>query len=380
VHEMKIGIIMGNTGLTRSGTGNYIFNLIRELEKHQNIELSLITYRVNSLFPALAKIVPKYPFFYVTVLWSQALSLQKNLLDGLDIIHNPAHFYLINKPGKRYVCTIHDLTPVLFPAWHPLWKVWFSRYFFPRLVKNSDKIIADSLNTKQDLINYYSVSPGKIAVIYLGTAPEFQPLPKSEVASIRDKYDLKNPFVLFVGNIEPRKNIPTLLKAFSICRKKLPKLKLVIVGQKGWKYDEVYTTIAGLRLENEVIFLHYVPHDDLPAIYNAAELFVYPSLYEGFGLPPLEAMQCGVPVITSNTSSLPEIVGENGAMVSPYDVQGLVDLMSALLIDPHLREENIRNGLSRAKMFSWEKCAQQTRDVYEELYNRVAPEEILPKN
>jgi glycosyltransferase involved in cell wall biosynthesis len=377
---MKIGIITGNTGLIRSGTGNYIFNLIRELKKRENIKLSLITYGSKSPFPDLIKIIPKYPFFYATALWSLTLSLQKNQFDELDIVHNPAHFYLMNKPGKRYVCTIHDLTPVICPSWHPLWKVWFSRFFFPLLVKNSDKIIADSHNTKRDLINYYSVPPEKIAVIYLGTSPEFQQLPENEIKSIRDKYELKNPFVLFVGNIEPRKNIPTLLKAFSICRKKQPELKLVIVGQKGWKYGGVFRTLRSLCLENEVIFLHYIPHEDLPAIYNAAELFVYPSLYEGFGLPPLEAMQCGVPVITSNTSSLPEIVGEDGAMVSPYDVEGLADLMSALLFDTHLRAENIRNGLSRAKMFSWEKCARQTWEIYKELYNQIKPEEILPCN
>lgn len=219
-------------------------------------------------------------------------------------------------------------------------------------------------------MKYYNVPEHKIAITYLGASKEYRQLPVEDVQLIRDKYNLKFPFVLFVGNLEPRKNIPTLLKAFSLCKKKIPILKLVIVGQNGWKYAEIFSTLAGLHLENDVIFLQYVPHEDLPAIYNASELFAYPSFYEGFGLPLLEAMQCGVPVITSNTSSLPEIVGERGVMVNPHDIHGLADMMFHLLSDDNFRKENIRYGLSRAQMFSWEKCAQQTQEVYNEVYTQ----------
>jgi glycosyltransferase involved in cell wall biosynthesis len=248
-----------------------------------------------------------------------------------------------------------------------------SKLLFPKLIRDSDRIIADSYNTKKDIVNYYGVREEKISVIHLGASRGYRQLENQIVESVRSKYHLNFPFVLFIGTIEPRKNIPVLLKAFSICKKKLPELKLVIVGQKGWKYHAVFTTITNLHLQNDVLFLQYVPHEDLPAIYNAAELFVYPSLYEGFGLPPLEAMQCGVPVITSNTSSLPEIVGERGAMVNPDDIQGLASMMFDLLSDDSLRKENIRYGLSRARLFSWEKCALETQEIYEEVYRQNTP-------
>jgi glycosyltransferase involved in cell wall biosynthesis len=235
---------------------------------------------------------------------------------------------------------------------------------FPKLVHDSDQIIADSFHTKNDIVRYYRVPDQKITVVHLGASEEYRPLDDGVVEPVKRKYGLNFPFALFVGTLEPRKNIPTLLKAFYLCKKKSPVLKLVIVGQNGWKYSKIFSTLANLHLEKEVIFPQYVPHEDLPAIYNAAKLFVYPSLYEGFGLPPLEAMQCGVPVITSDTSSLPEIVGDGGIMVSPYDVQGLAERMSEMVSDDTLRRENIRYGLSRAQLFSWEKCARQTQNVY----------------
>jgi glycosyltransferase involved in cell wall biosynthesis len=368
---MKIGIIVGNIGTVRSGIGNYIFNLTNELKKTKSHQITIITTKENSQFSDLPKIIPSYPFkIYTTVFWSLAISLQKKLFKDFDIIHNPSHFYTFSKLGKHYVCTIHDLTPIIFSDWHPLWKSLSSRVFFPRLFKNSDKIIADSLCTKKDLVKYYSIPEAKITVIHLGIAPEYRQLSHENVQIIRNKYDLNFPFVLFVGNLEPRKNIPALMKSFTLCKRKQTDLKLVIVGQKGWKYDEIFTTLAVLHIQKDVLFLEYVPQEDLPGIYNAASLFVYPSFYEGFGLPPLEAMQCGVPVITSNTSSLPEIVGEGGAMVNPHDIQGLADMMYDMLSNDNLRKQNIMYGLSRAKMFTWEKCAQETQKVFDEVYCR----------
>jgi glycosyltransferase involved in cell wall biosynthesis len=268
------------------------------------------------------------------------------------------------------VSTIHDLTPVIFPAWHQIHRVLSSKMLFPKLIRDSDRIIAISHHTKSDIIRYYRVPEQKISVIHHGASDNYRKMDPQIVDLIRQKYHLNNPFALFVGTLEPRKNIPTLLKSFALCKKKNPDLKLVIVGHKGWKYAEVFTTIADLHLEKEIIFLHYVPHEDLPAIYNAAELFVYPSLYEGFGLPPLEAMQCGIPVITSNTSSLPEIIGNGGIMVDPLDIQDLADKMSLLLTDNQSRQDNIRYNLSRCQQFSWEKCARQTAEVYEEIYDK----------
>jgi glycosyltransferase involved in cell wall biosynthesis len=365
---MKIGMLIGNTGFTRSGIGNYIDNLTSELEKTSEHEITLIAYDKPSITSDLPVIYPYYPFLiYKTVLWSQMLSLQKGLLKDFDIVHNPGHFSLINKPGRHYICTIHDLTPIISPIWHTRWKYLVSKISFPRIIAHSDRIIVDSFQTKKDLIRCYHVREQNISVIYLGASEEFKPLDIHHVESVKKKYMIDFPFVLFVGNLEPRKNLPTLLKAFSQCKKKIPELKLIIIGQKGWKYAEVFKTIRFLHLEKEVIFLQYVAHEDLPALYNAALLFVYPSLYEGFGLPPLEAMQCGIPVITSNTSSLSEVIGDGGFMVDPLNVSDLADKMLLLLTDDQTRKENIRYNLARCRQFSWEKCAQQTLKVYEEV-------------
>jgi len=172
--------------------------------------------------------------------------------------------------------------------------------------------------------------------------------------------------------LEKRKNIPTLIKAFYESKRRRTNHKLVIVGKKGWKYDDIFETIDALNLKNEVIFTGYVPKEDLVKFYNTADLFVYPSVYEGFGLPPLEAMACGCPVITSNISSLPEVVGNAGITVNPYDVEELVEAMYRVLNDEDLRKELSKKGLERSKLFSWRKTAEETWKVYEEVFNNKA--------
>jgi len=368
---MKIGIITGNTGSVRSGMGNYIYQIVSNLKKNPSLHLTLIANEKQQIFSDLPVITPDYPFpGFSFLLWSQILSLQKKIFSKFDVVHNPAHFPLLFKPSLRYVCTIHDITPILHPQFHPLWRTLYSRIALPRLISCSDKIIADSQQTKKDLISYYHVPEDKIKVIYLGASEEYKKLDLPAVDAIRQKYHLKDQFILFIGNLEPRKNIPNLIRAFFLCRKHNVDLKLVIAGKKGWKFEEIFTTISQHHLEDSVVFLDYVPHEDLPALYNAASLFVYIPFYEGFGLPVLEAMRCGLPVITSNVSSLPEIVGAGGIMVDPSDVKGIAEKMTLLLSDKDLREENMRYNRSRCSLFSWENCARQTQDVYNEVCRR----------
>ena len=233
----------------------------------------------------------------------------------------------------------------------------------------SDKIIADSEATARDLVRYYKVHESKIEVVLNAASEDYRPLPVSVVNAVRTRYDLLNPFILFIGTIEPRKNIPLLLRAYSLVLAQIPDLELVIVGKRGWNYSEVYDTLNTLGIEKKVRFPGYVPDEDLPALYNAASVFVYPSLYEGFGLPPLEAMQCGIPVITSNTSSLPEVVGSEGLMVDPRDHEHLARLIYQLLTDENFREKNCEYNLNRAKDFSWEKTARKTLEVYRQVGN-----------
>jgi glycosyltransferase involved in cell wall biosynthesis len=365
---MKIAMLTGNTGSVRSGMHNYIFHLVGQLKKHRDVDLTLVTGTGNEIFPDLRTITPFCPYpGFSSFFWSQCISLRKKMFREFDLVHNPAHYPFLLKPGKKVVCTIHDITPVLFPQYHPRWRSLYTGIGIPRLVSSSERIIVDSLQTKKDLINRYQVPETRISVIYLGASEEFKKLDSHAIESIRHKYHLDFPYILFVGNLEPRKNIPNMIRAFSQCPDRSHELHLVIAGKKGWMFEEIFRTVTELHLEKSVRFLDYILDEDLPALYNAATAFVYVPFYEGFGLPPLEAMQCGTPVITSNTSSLPEIVGRGGIMVDPRDVQGLAKKIHLLVSDENARAENSRYNLLQCRKFSWEKCAAQTLEVYREV-------------
>jgi glycosyltransferase involved in cell wall biosynthesis len=216
-------------------------------------------------------------------------------------------------------------------------------------------------------VRLFRISEKKIEVVYLGKSRDFQPITdKSSIDNFREKNNLKRDFILYVGTLEPRKNITGLINAYRLFKDMTPYLNyaLVIGGGKGWMYSDIFELIEKLSLMNDVIFLGYVQDKELPILYNAAKLFVYPSLYEGFGLPVLEAMACGVPVITSNTSSLPEIVADAGIMLDPLDINALAKAMHNVLMDDSLRHSLIEKGLKRAENFSWEKTAAMTMNIY----------------
>ncbi|NKQ39724.1 MAG: glycosyltransferase family 4 protein, partial [Methanosarcinales archaeon] len=288
----------------------------------------------------------------------------------IDIIHSPEDASLFVKlKNQKKIITVHDTIPFYFPNMFDFMTRYRYKILFSRTLKNSDKIIADSYNTKQDLIKHFKIPEKKIKVIHLAANENYKQLKENEINNIKQKYNLNYSFILYVGTLEVRKNISILLKSLYKLKKQGIKHKLVITGKKGWKYKSIFKIIEQLNLQKDVIFIGYVSDEDLPALYNAADLFVYPSIYEGFGLPPLEAMQCGTPVITSNTSSLPEVVGNAGIMIDPYDVVELANNMHEVLVNVSLREELSKKGLERAKLFSWKKCAEEHLKIYEEVYN-----------
>ena len=258
---------------------------------------------------------------------------------------------------------------VIPPNKYSIKKYFMYRALLPRTIKSADKIIAISHHTKNDIIQHFKIPEDKIKVIHLAANKNYKPLQGDKINKIKQKYDLNCPFILYVGGLAPNKNVKRLIQAFYKLKKQGINHKLILTGVKRWKYKSIFETIEKLNLQKDVIFTGYVPDEDLPALYNAADLFVYPSLYEGFGLPPLEAMACGTPVITSNTSSLPEVVGDAGIMVNPYDVDELANKMYEVLTNDGLGEELSKKGLERAKLFSWKKCAEEHLKVYEEVYN-----------
>jgi len=373
---MKVGIIADRLNRTLAGVGKYVYNLIKELSKINRENIFLINYINGSIFN-LNELIIKNPFDflpkkYAYYSWHLYLNYYfKNKRLDLDIIHSPENVTLFVKlkEGQKKVITVHDIMPYIFNQYHHFLLRCSYKLFLPKTLRTADKIIAVSHNTKRDIIKYFKIPEEKIEVIHLGVNENYKPLPEEKVEYIKKKYSINYPFILYTGGLAPNKNVERLIYAFCKLKRKLPTYKLVITGMKRYKYKPIFKTIDKLNLQKDVIFTGYVPEEDIPALYNAADLFVYPSLYEGFGLPPLEAMACGTPVITSNTSSLPEVVGDAGIMVDPYNVDGLAKAMYEVLTNDGLREELRKRGLERAKLFSWKKCAEEHLRVYEEVYN-----------
>ena len=238
----------------------------------------------------------------------------------------------------------------------------------PRFLGRAQAVIAVSEFTKRDAIRLYGLRDDKITVIYEGVHPRFVLSSPAQVAAIRRTYHLPEHVILYTGTIEPRKNLARLLEAYARLRSQpgLPgDLKLVIVGKKGWLYQPFFDRLGQLGLQDEVIFPGFVPGEDLPALYGAANVFAYPSLFEGFGLPVLEAMACGTPVVCSTSSSLPEVAGDAALLVDPADTAGLANALQRVLSDSSLRSSLSARGTMQAARFTWEQAARATVAVYE---------------
>lgn len=293
----------------------------------------------------------------VRIIWEQAIQPWAMRRVGVDLIHGPA-FIGPQASGGPFVVTVHDLSFLLYPQNLRALNRIYLRQFTRLSVRRARRVIAVSESTKRDLIRYYDLSPDKIDVVHNGVDASFQPLAADQVAAFRLEQNLPDRFILFVGTLEPRKNVVGIIEGYAQLPRSRP--PLMLVGGRGWLYDEIFARVEALGLTDEVHFVGYVPAEELPLWYNAAALFVYPSLYEGFGLPPLEAMACGTPVITSTSSSLPEVVGQAGLMVDPTDTEALAAAMAQVLTDEGLRDGLRAAGLAQARGFSWQKTALQT--------------------
>lgn len=375
---MNIGLVTYPMDYNRTGTGNYVFNLVKELIQDNENNYTLIHFEKSNieLYRQTNEIIIPKSVIPKTFFISSYLSINSIIKrEKFDIIHSLTNVGLLFPGHFNKINTVFDLSPYLFPETHTFWQSHANRYFYRFSYWNKDKIIAISNSTKIDLMRYFHIPEHKIKVIYLGIDSFYKPADTEEQTRVLNKYCIKQPFILFVGTLEPRKNIPTLLKSFYKLKKNKYPHKLVIVGRKGWRYRNIFEIISSLKLQDEIIFTGYVPEEDLPGLYSAANLFVYPSLYEGFGLPPLEAMACGCPVITSNTSSLPEIIGDGGVLVNPYDFEAFTKVIQNLIDDLSLKEELIKKGFSRSRFFSWKQCAKSTYEVYKDVYIGVTQTE-----
>ncbi|MBA2858827.1 glycosyltransferase involved in cell wall biosynthesis [Methanococcus maripaludis] len=365
---MKIGIITESLNRPKTGVELYLSNLLSNFDvKH---DIYCINYKKLHLEKFNEYIISN-PFKKLfTTLWYPYVIYTLKNTTGFNIIHNPRHFPTIfNLKHSKYIITVHDIFGITLNSKnYETYKKVAYRLLLPKTLKSADKIIAVSENTKNDLIKHFKIPPNKIKVIYNAANETFAKLNEIEISNIKKKYAIDYPFIFYVGGLAAHKNIVRLIESYSKLKMLGVSHKLLLAGVKRYKYNEIFETIEKLNLQKDVVFTGYVPDEDLPGLYNAADLFVYPSFYEGFGLPPLEAMQCGTPVITSNTSSLPEVVGDAGIMVNPYDVDELANKMYEVLTNEDLRKEMSKKGLERAKLFSWKKCAEEHLKVYEEVY------------
>jgi glycosyltransferase involved in cell wall biosynthesis len=304
----------------------------------------------------------------VRIAWEQALGPAAVLRERLDLFHGPVNALPLAAPC-RGVITIHDLAFLAHPDAFNAAKRRYLALITALSARRAARVIAVSHFTRLEVIRRLRVAPGKVATVHNAADPAFAPRPPDEIARFRAAHDLPARFILSVGTLEPRKNLVGLLDAFA---RLLPDTEadLVVVGGQGWLYAEALARVAALGLTGRVHFAGHVPDADLPLWYNAAAAFVYPSRYEGFGLPPLEALACGTPTITSAAASLPEVVGDAALLVEPRDPDAIAAALRRVLSDPTLRARLAAAGPPRAATFTWARAAAATRAVYAEALAR----------
>jgi glycosyltransferase involved in cell wall biosynthesis len=366
---MRIGLDARLVFYHQAGIGQYILRLTRALAAlDRENEYFLFQSRKDS-----SRLVDA-PNFHRRVLWTpshyrfERLTMTAEMLPhSLDVFHSP-DFIPPHRLRAPNVITVHDLAFLLYPRFLT---PEAARYYgqIDHASRSAAHIIAVSQSTKRDVTRLLGVPEDKVTVIYEAAHSTPQPiLPEEARAHVKTKYGIEGDFILFVSTIEPRKNLPTLLAAYSKLRESYQTTaQLIVAGHKGWLTEEVDQAMDKYKLHHQVCFLGSVPTAELAYLYHAARVFALPSFYEGFGLPPLEAMASGTPVIVSNVSSLPEVVGDAGLLLDPNDVDAWAVALQRVLTDNALHAELSAKGLKRAANFSWERAARETLDVYKKV-------------
>jgi len=364
---MRVGIDARLVYYSRAGIGQYSMRLaeaLASLNAHQD-EFVLLHSRKDGTQIINGRNFSRASIWTPSHHWAEQATMRLEIGRlNLDLLHSPDFIPPFRRNCKS-VITVHDLAFLLYP--HFLTKE-SARYYgqIDQAVRNTDHIIAVSESTRQDTIKLLGVSERKITVIHEAANPIYRQVDTKEAhRRVSQMYGLDRDYILFVSTIEPRKNLPGLIQAYHKLRNDYKVSEgLVLAGSQGWLSEEVYNMVEALNLEEHVRFLGRVPSEHLVYLYNAARLLVHPSFYEGFGLPPLEAITCGTPAIVSNVSALPEVVGDAAILVDPHDIDGLTVAMWRVLTDEVLRINLISKGLKRASMFSWRRAAQETLAVY----------------
>lgn len=374
---MIIGIDGNEANVEKKvGVSVYTFELLKYFKKNASNDIKFIIYLKSNPRDELPKSNANFVYKIVkgVFLWSQFfLPLNLYLKKEIDLFFSPAHYVPRFCPVPT-VTTIHDLSYFYYPQEFLKKDFYQLKNWTKYSVKKAKKIIAVSKTTKNDLINFYHLPDEKIEVIYNGYNNKLK-VQNSIPTLRRDKTTAKNlkiktPYFLYVGTLQPRKNLITLIEAFNLLLKEEPEYSLVIVGKKGWMWQDIFAKVADLKLNDKVIFMGYLTDEEIVYLYKNACIFILPSFYEGFGIPILEAMSFNCPVIASNVSSLPEIGDDACLYFDPKNPKELKDKIIQLLINQALRDELVKKGQNRVKLFSWQKCGKETLEVIKNYANK----------
>lgn len=379
---MKIAIdVLPVAEKVKTGIGWYAYHLIHNLAKidgenrYMLFNFTLRNFRsefleMKSVLPGRANFALRYGKLpgKITRGLAEKFLPAEIFLGNFDVLHIPYPSAVSVRRGKLIV-TIHDLTCMINEEWYSAGDRSLTERRIREAVLRADGIITDSESTKRDIMKYFPVPSSHINVVYLGVEDVFRQCSGTdEGTKILSGYGIGKKYLLFTGTIEPRKNLVRVLGCFEKIKGRFKEYQLVIAGKKGWLYGDFFARLDKLPSDarKDVILTEYVPFKELPYLYGNAALLLYPSLYEGFGLPVLEAMACGTPVITSNVSSLPEVAGDAGVLVDPCNEEEIASAVERVLSDGELKESMRRKGLERVKNFSWEKTARETLKVYKQ--------------
>jgi glycosyltransferase involved in cell wall biosynthesis len=366
---LRVGILTYGLDRSLTGIGRYTLELLNAMEKQDGLsQLVLLTSGKlkNTIYGSRIKQLPlsRSGQLPILLILGTLLIRQVSQKHDLQIVHDPTGNapFAFGCGSASSVVTVHDVYAFLFPRSCTMLEKFITRLWLPFVMPKVDAIITDSQNSKGDIIRYLQLSENKIHVVPIGVSSSFNSLGKQQVLSVLARYNLNLGYTLTLSTLKPRRNLRRLLQAYSKLGEERSLPPLTVIG-KVTASEIAKLSISGF--ERWTRWLDYVPESDLPALFCGAGMFVFPSLYEGFGLPPLEAMACGVPVACSNASSLPEVVGDAGMMFDPYDIYAIASAVANLLDSAGLRDKLREAGLRRASKFTWQRTAQATLSIYQ---------------
>lgn len=363
---LRIGLETSIARFVQTGLGVYATNIYQHLQSfYPEIEVVPCAIPFQLPQPVSPGVQKLFAAYWQIIHARLILPLRASQL-RCDLIHYTMTMPIPARMPCPIVATVHDLIPFLYPEWAPPLRGYRLRRGVRLAIQRSQHIITDSTATKQDVMTYFGLPNERVTTVLLGQGiplPNIDPIDAAQ--SIAAHYHLEPGYVLCVGSLEPRKNIEQVIEAYALLRRHRPQMpRLVVVGGGTWRHNRLRELATKLQLEQQIVFTGHVPTIHLSALFRCAGVFVYPSLYEGFGFPPLEAMACNCPVVTSNTTSLPEVVGNAALLIDPQDVYALATGIEQVLFDADLAQELRSRGQVRVQQFSWRRCAEETVAVY----------------